>query len=102
LIYKHLSRQTVVAWDDDKPIRPIRSDRRDIDCDDVFGVQDGSGAGFKLCYGKPLSLRGHFENRWLKEGVDFIGEREHGPGHAQNEQKQTRNQSTDEMEVEQD
>jgi hypothetical protein len=38
----------------------------------------------------------------LKEGVDFVGEREHGPGHAQNEQKQTRNQSTNEMEVEQD
>jgi hypothetical protein len=38
----------------------------------------------------------------LKEGVDFVGERKYGPGHAQNEQKQTRNQSTNEMEVEQD
>ena len=44
---------------------------------------------------------GYLENRWMKEGVDFVGEREHGPGHARNEKKQTRNQSTYEMEVEQ-
>jgi hypothetical protein len=38
----------------------------------------------------------------LKEGVDFVGEREHGPGYTQNEQKQTRNQSAGEMEFEQE
>jgi len=65
-------------------------------------VQDGSGVGCKLCYGKLLSLQRHLENRWLKEGVDFVGEREHGPRHAQNEQNQTSNQSTNKMEVEQD
>ena len=65
-------------------------------------MQNGRGAGCKLSQGKQLGVRGYLENRWMKEGVDFVRERKHGAGHAQNQQEQAGTQPTGKMEFEQD